>query len=208
MAIYRAETACRACGGADLVEILASGQSARRPAADRGPAGARRRGGAADPDVLPGVQPGADRRDGRARGPVRRRLSVFFLGLGTLLGHSRANAEELIERRQLGRARSWSRSRATTATCSRTSSRAASRCSASTRGGAGRGRDRGRGADAQGVLRRDRAATRAEGRAADVIIANNVLAHVADLNGLVEGSPACCGGRTASPCWRCPTWST
>ena len=48
----------------------------------------------------------------------------------------------------------------------------------------------------------------AEGRAADVIIANNVLAHVADLNGLVEGIAACCGGRTASPCWRCPTWST
>ncbi len=32
MSIYRAETACRACGGADLVEILPFGQS---PLADR-----------------------------------------------------------------------------------------------------------------------------------------------------------------------------
>ena len=109
----------------------------------------------------------------------------------TLLAHSRANALELIERLRPGRAaRWWSRSRATTATCCATSSRAASRCSgidpAEAPAAAAIARRR---ADAQ---RRSSAATSRAGCAprassADLILANNVLAHVADLNGFVEG---------------------
>jgi Putative zinc binding domain len=103
MAIYRAEAACRACGGADLVEILALGDS---PLADR----LLMEDQLAQADVAvpltlmfcpactlvqiaetvdPEVLFGGD-------------YPYFSSVSATLLAHSRANAEELIEGQRLG----------------------------------------------------------------------------------------------------------
>ena len=61
-----------------------------------------------------------------------------------------------------------------------------------------------------GPCRRSSAATwptrvRRDYGTADLIIANNVLAHVADLNGVVDGIASLLAP-AGSPSWRCPTW--
>ena len=108
-----------------------------------------------------------------------------------LLAHAREHAARPDRARATsGRTASSSSSRATTATCCATSSSAASRCSASTRRpDQAEAADAGRGARRCRVLRRRAGADAcaASGKAADVIIANNVMAHVPDLNGFVEG---------------------
>jgi SAM-dependent methyltransferase len=190
MAIYRTESACRACAGADLVPILAFGAS---PLADR----LLREDQLDEPDVAvpltvmfcpacslvqiaetvaPAVLFGGD-------------YPYFSSVSPTLLAHARANAEELIERRQLG-AKSLVVEIASNdgyllknfvarAIPVLGIDPAPAPAAAAIAAGV---------ATLQDFFGRDLARRlAAEGRAADVIIANNVLAHVADLNGLVEG---------------------
>jgi SAM-dependent methyltransferase len=190
MAIYRTESACRACGGADLAEVLGFGAS---PLADR----LLTEDQLAAADVLvpltlvfcpgcslvqiaetvePAVLFGGD-------------YPYFSSVSPTLLAHARANAEELIERRQLG-AKSLVVEIASNdgyllknfvarAIPVLGIDPAPAPAAAAIAAGV---------ATLQDFFGRDLARRlAAEGRAADVIIANNVLAHVADLNGLVEG---------------------
>ena len=84
---------------------------------------------------------------------------------------------------------SSSRSRATTATCSQYYRAPACRCSASSPRGTSRRWPRSAGSRRSPSSSTPALAARlvAEGRRADVFHANNVLAHVADLNGFVEG---------------------
>jgi C-methyltransferase C-terminal domain/Putative zinc binding domain/Methyltransferase domain len=190
MAIHRTETACRVCGGTDLVEILAFGDS---PLADR----LLTRDQLAEPDVAvpltvmfcpacslvqiaetvdPEVLFGGD-------------YPYFSSVSGTLLKHSRTNAEELIARLRLG---------ADSLVVEIASNDgymlknfvahgipvlgidpAAAPAAAAIEAGV---------PTLQDFFGRALATRlRAEGRAANLIIANNVLAHVADLNGLVAG---------------------
>jgi SAM-dependent methyltransferase len=190
MTIYHTEAACRACGGADLIEILAFGPS---PLADR----LLTEDQLAHADVAvpltltfcpacslvqiaetvePEVLFGGD-------------YPYFSSVSATLLGHSRANAEELIEARQLG---------PDSLVVEIASNDGYLLKNFVARGIPVLGIDPAAApvaaAIAAGVptlkefFGRDLAQQLvAEGRAADVIIANNVLAHVADLNGLVEG---------------------
>jgi SAM-dependent methyltransferase len=190
MAIHRTETACRACGGADLVELLGFGDS---PLADR----LLREDQLTQADVAvpltlmfcpgcslvqiaetvdPEVLFGGD-------------YPYFSSVSGTLLAHSRANAEELIQRRRLGR-------RSLVVEIASNDGYmlknfvargipvlgidpAPAPVAAAIKSGV---------PTLQDFFGRDLARRlAAEGRAADLIIANNVLAHVADLNGLVEG---------------------
>jgi SAM-dependent methyltransferase len=190
MAIYRAEAACRACGGADLVEILALGDS---PLADR----LLREDQLAQADVAvpltlmfcpacalvqiaetvdPEVLFGGD-------------YPYFSSVSATLLAHSRANAEELIERQRLGPGslvveiasndgymlkNFVARGIPVLGIDPAPAPAAAARAAGVT--------------TLQDFFGRDLARRlKGEGRAADLIIANNVLAHVADLNGLVKG---------------------
>jgi SAM-dependent methyltransferase len=190
MAIYRTETACRACGGAGLAEILAFGAS---PLADR----LLRQDQLREPDVAvpltvmfcpacslvqiaetvePAVLFGGD-------------YPYFSSVSGTLLAHARANAEELIERQGLGPAslvveiasndgyllqNFVARGIPVLGIDPAQAPAAAARAAGV--------------ATLQDFFGRDLARRlAAEGRAADLIIANNVLAHVADLNGLVAG---------------------
>jgi SAM-dependent methyltransferase len=190
MAIYRTETACRACGGAALVEILRFGAS---PLADR----LLTKDQLAEPDVTvpltlmfcpqcslvqiaetvaPEVLFGGD-------------YPYFSSVSGTLLAHARANAEELIERRGLGPG---------SLVVEIASNDGYLLKNFVARGIPVLGIDPAP-APAAAALEAGvptlqaffgRALARrlaAEGRAADLIVANNVLAHVADLNGLVEG---------------------
>ena len=190
MAIHRTETDCRVCGGGDLVEILAFGDS---PLADR----LLTREQLAEPDVTvpltlafcpacsllqiaetvdPEVLFGGD-------------YPYFSSVSGTLLGHSRANAEELIARLALG-AKSLVVEIASNDGYLLKNfvargipvlgiDPAAAPAAAAIKAGV---------PTLQGFFGRALAARlEAEGRAADLIIANNVLAHVADLNGLVAG---------------------
>jgi SAM-dependent methyltransferase len=190
MAIYRAEAACRACGGADRVEILALGDS---PLADR----LLREDQLAQADVAvpltlmfcpactlvqiaetvdPEVLFGGD-------------YPYFSSVSATLLAHSRANAEELIERQRLGPGslvveiasndgymlkNFVARGIPVLGIDPAPAPAAAARAAGVT--------------TLQDFFGRDLARRlKGEGRAADLIIANNVLAHVADLNGLVKG---------------------
>ena len=190
MPIHRTETDCRVCGGGDLVEILAFGDS---PLADR----LLTREQLAEPDVTvpltltfcpacsllqiaetvdPEVLFGGD-------------YPYFSSVSGTLLGHSRANAEELIARLALGAKslvveiasndgyllRNFVARRIPVLGIDPAAAPAAAAIKAGV-------------PTLQGFFGRVLAARlEAEGRAADLIIANNVLAHVADLNGLVAG---------------------
>jgi SAM-dependent methyltransferase len=190
MAIYRAETACRACGGGDLVEILAFGDS---PLADR----LLKEEQLAQADVTvpltlvlcpacslvqiaetvePEVLFGGD-------------YPYFSSISGTLLAHSRANAEELIERQRLGPAslvveiasndgymlKNFVARAIPVLGIDPAQAPAAAAIAAGV-------------PTLQDFFGRDLARRlEAEGRAADLIIANNVLAHVADLGGLVDG---------------------
>jgi C-methyltransferase C-terminal domain/Putative zinc binding domain/Methyltransferase domain len=190
MAIYRAETGCRACGGVDLVKILAFGDS---PLADR----LLREDELTQADVAvpltvvfcpacslvqiaetvhPEVLFGGD-------------YPYFSSVSGTLLAHSRANAEELIERQRLG---------PESLVVEIASNDGYMLKNFVARGIPVLGIDPAQAPAAAAIeagvpTLQDffgRALARrlaAEGRAADLIIANNVLAHVADLSGLVDG---------------------
>jgi SAM-dependent methyltransferase len=190
MTIYRTETACRACGGGDLRTVLAFGEI---PLADR----LLTADELAKPDVrvpltlvlcpacslvqiaetvTPEVLFGGD-------------YPYFSSVSSTLLAHSRANAEELIERRRLGPGslvveiasndgyllKNFVERGIPVLGVDPAAAPAAAAIKAGVRTlNAFFGRD---------LARR----LRAEEQPADLIIANNVLAHVADLNGLVEG---------------------
>ena len=190
MAIHRTETACRACGAADLAPILAFGPS---PLADR----LLREDQLAQADVAvpltvvfcpacslvqiaetvdPEVLFGGD-------------YPYFSSVSGTLLAHSRANAAELIERQRLGPGalvveiasndgymlKNFVARGIPVLGIDPAPAPAAAAIAAGV-------------PTLQDFFGRDLARRlEAEGRAADLIIANNVLAHVADLNGLVEG---------------------
>jgi SAM-dependent methyltransferase len=190
MAIYRMETVCRACGGASLVEVLEFGAS---PLADR----LLSEHQLAQPDIAvpltlvfcpacslvqiaetvdPAVLFGGD-------------YPYFSSISGTLLAHSRANAEELIERRRLDRASLVVEIASNDGYMLKNFvargipvlgiDPAQAPAAAAIKAGAPTLQD----FFGRNLARR----LKAEGRAADLIIANNVLAHVADLNGLVEG---------------------
>ena len=104
------------------------GDAARRPAADR--ESSRSRGqGAADGRLLPRLHARADHRDGAPGDPVRRPVPVLLVGLehaARALARQRPRADRAPGAGR--RARWWSRSPATTATCCATSSSTASRC--------------------------------------------------------------------------------
>jgi SAM-dependent methyltransferase len=190
MAIFRSESACRACGGGDLAEVLPFGAS---PLADR----LLREDQLAEADVAvpltlvfcpacslvqiaetvdPEVLFGGD-------------YPYFSSVSPTLLAHSRANAEELIERQQLG---------ASSLVVEIASNDGYMLQNFVARAIPVLGIDPAPAPAAAAIeagvptlndfFGRDLARRlAAEGRMADVIIANNVLAHVADLNGLVAG---------------------
>ena len=106
------------------------------------------------------------------------------------LEHSRRYVEQMVERWGLGRRRARSsRSPPTTATCCSTSSSAASRCSASSRRRTSREVAVEKGVPTLveffGVADRRRGWRRE--RQADLLLGNNVLAHVPDLNDFVGG---------------------
>ena len=181
---------CRSCGGAR--RSSRSCRSARRRWPTRCSRRAPRRAGAAlpaRPRLLPGLLARADHRDGAAGGAVPR-LRLLLV----VLRHDaapRRGARRRADRRARPRRRraSSSRSPATTATCSRLPARAACRCSASSR--RANIADVGRGAQGIPTVAEffgsdaRRAARRRGRRAPTCSTRNNVLAHVADLNGFV-----------------------
>jgi SAM-dependent methyltransferase len=190
MAIYRRETACRACGDSDLRKILAFGKT---PLADRLLTADQ----LADPDVAvpltlmfcpgcslvqiaetvaPEVLFGGD-------------YPYFSSVSSTLLAHSKANAEELIELMGLGlkslvveiasndgyMLKNFVERGIPVLGIDPAPAPAAAAVEAGVR-------------TLNTFFGRDFARRlKDEERPADLIIANNVLAHVADLNGLVEG---------------------
>ena len=126
-----------------------------------------------------------------------RRLRLFLLLFATSwVEHARRYAGTAIDAvRPRPQARWWSRSPATTATCCSISCRAACRCWASSRrptspqvAGDARRADRG------GVLRprTSRASSPRDGGRADLMAANNVLAHVPDIDDFVARLRARC----------------
>jgi SAM-dependent methyltransferase len=190
MAIYRTEAACRACGAAAPVELLAFGPS---PLADR----LLRPDQLEEPEVAvpltlvfcpscslvqiaetvePEVLFGGD-------------YPYFSSVSATLLAHSRANAEQLIERLRLGPQSLVVEIASNDGYLLKNFvardipvlgiDPAAAPAAAAVQAGV---------PTLQDFFGRDLAGRlKAEGRAADLILANNVLAHVADLNGLVAG---------------------
>ena len=190
MAIYRKETTCRVCGGADLIEILGFGAS---PLADR----LLTKKQLAEPDVavpltlmfcpkcsLVQIAETVDPEVLFGEG-----LPLFSSVSGTLLSHSRSNAEELIARLGLG---------AESLVIEIASNDGYMLKNFVERGIPVLGIDPAAAPAAAAIQagvptlqdffgRALAGRLRTEGRAADLIIANNVLAHVADLNGLVAG---------------------
>jgi SAM-dependent methyltransferase len=190
MAIFRTESACRACAGAELAEVLRFGAS---PLADRLLTAEQ----LAEPDVAvpltlvfcpacslvqiaetvaPEVLFGGD-------------YPYFSSVSPTLLAHARANAAELIARQQLGAGSLVVEIASNDGYLLKNFvaraipvlgiDPASAPAAAAIKAGVPTLKD---------FFGRDLARRlQAEGRAADLIIANNVLAHVADLNGLVEG---------------------
>ena len=190
MALYRTETACRACGGGALHEVLAFGAT---PLADRLLGAAE----LAQPDVqvpltlvfcsdcslvqiaetvAPEVLFGGD-------------YPYFSSVSSTLLAHARANAMELIERQGLGPKslvveiasndgyllKNFVERGIPVLGIDLAAAPAAAAAAAGVR-------------TRQAFFGRELAGRLvAEDGRADLIIANNVLAHVADLNGLVAG---------------------
>ncbi|MGH6898844.1 MAG: class I SAM-dependent methyltransferase [Geminicoccaceae bacterium] len=190
MAIYRTESACRACGGSDLRAVLELGKT---PLADR----LLTEDELTQPDVqvpltlmfcpgcslvqiaetvAPEVLFGGD-------------YPYFSSVSSTLLAHARANALDLIERLQLGPQSLvveiasndgyMLKNFVARAIPVLGIDPAAAPAAAAAKAGV-RTLNRFFGRD----LARQ---VRAEAQPADLIVANNVLAHVADLNGLVEG---------------------
>ncbi len=190
MEVYRTETQCRSCGTSDLATILAFGET---PLADRLLTQAQL--------SAPSVQAPLTVRFCRACTLVQIAETVrpeilfdseypYFSSVSsTLLAHSRANALELIERQRL---------RPQSLVVEIASNDGYLLRNFVERGIPVQGIDPSE-APAAAAIRagvptlieffgRDLAARlKAEGKGADVILANNVLAHVADLNGLVEG---------------------
>jgi SAM-dependent methyltransferase len=190
MDVYHTETRCRSCGSSDLATILAFGET---PLADRLLTTAQ----LAAPKVLAPLTLRFCRDCALVQIAETVRPEILFDSdypyfssiSSTLLAHSRANALELIERQRLGPEslvveiasndgyllRNFVEHGIPVQGIDPSEAPAA----AAIRAGVptlieffGR--------DLAGRLK-------AEGRSADVILANNVLAHVADLNGLVEG---------------------
>jgi len=187
---YRTETVCRSCGASDLAPVLAFGPT---PLADR----LLKAEELAGPDitvpltvvfcphcslvqiretVAPEVLFGGD-------------YPYFSSVSSTLLAHSRANAEELIGRQRLGpdslvveiasndgyMLKNFRERDVPVLGIDPAEAPAAAAIEAGVR-------------TLNTFFGRDLAHTlKREGHAADLMIANNVLAHVADLNGLVEG---------------------
>jgi SAM-dependent methyltransferase len=190
MTIYRTESRCRSCSGAELETILAFGET---PLADRLLTAAQL--------AAPDIKAPLTLRFCRACSLVQIAETVrpeilfdseypYFSSVSsTLLAHSRANALELIERQRLGPGSLVVEIASNDGYLLRNFVE---------RGIPVQGIDPAE-APAAAALRagvptlieffgRDLARRlKAEGRSADVMIANNVLAHVADLNGLVEG---------------------
>jgi SAM-dependent methyltransferase len=190
MDVYRTETRCRSCGSSDLATILAFGET---PLADRLLT--------AEQLAKPKVQVPLTVRFCSTCTLVQiaetvrpeilfdREYPYFSSVSSTLLAHSRANALELIERQGLG---------PDSLVVEIASNDGYLLRNFVERGIPVLGIDPSEAPAAAAVqagvptliefFGRDLAAKlKAEGRLADVIIANNVLAHVADLNGLVEG---------------------
>ena len=179
---------CRHCGPR-YAALPRSRHRATRPTPISPPRAARAR------DVvsaavarLHGVLAGADRGPRRPGDVLLRRLRVLQLFLSSWVASRQQYVEHAIARFGLGGNHRSSRSPPTTAICCSMSRRAASAAygiepTASTAAAARRGhRDR------RGILRRRaRRAGGGEGRAADLIAANNVLAHVPDINDFVAG---------------------
>ena len=119
-----------------------------------------------------------------------RRLPVLLVVLGQL-GRARQAATSRHDRHTSAstRAAASSRSRATTATCCGTSASAAYRCSESSRPRTSPQRPSARASrrwsSSSGSRRRSACAR--EGDAADLVVGNNVLAHVPDLDDFVAG---------------------
>ena len=144
------------------------------------------------------VLPRAARRV-RVAGGHLQRLRLLLVVLRLLArARSRATSSEMIERFGLGAAsRASSRSPATTATCSSTSRarRAGARHRAGgqrRRGGGGAGHSDARPRSSGPRLARDLVG---EGRRADLLVGNNVLAHVPDLNDFVARHDAAARAR-------------
>ncbi len=190
MDVYRTETRCRSCGSSDLATILAFGEV---PLADRLLT--------REQLALPKVEVPLTLRFCRACTLVQIAETVrpeilfdsqypYFSSVSsTLLAHSRANALELIERQGLGPGSLVVEIASNDGYLLRNFVE---------RGIPVLGIDPSEAPAAAAVragvptliefFGRDLAAKlKAEGRSADVMLANNVLAHVADLNGLVEG---------------------
>jgi SAM-dependent methyltransferase len=190
MDVYRTETRCRSCGSADLATILEFGEV---PLADRlltreqlalprieVPLTVRFCGACTLVQIAETVRPEV---------LFDSAYPYFSSVSSTLLAHSRANALELIERQGLGPGSLVVEIASNDGYLLRNFVE---------RGIPVQGIDPSEAPAAAAIkagvptliefFGRDLAARlKAEGRSADVILANNVLAHVADLNGLVEG---------------------
>jgi len=190
MAVYRTESCCRSCGSSDLATILAFGET---PLADRLLTAAQ----LAAPELLAPLTLRFCHACALVQIAETVRPEILFDSdypyfssvSSTLLAHSRANALELIERQGLG---------PDSLVVEIASNDGYLLRNFVERGIPVQGIDPSE-APAAAAIRagvptlieffgRDLAAKlKAKGRSADVILANNVLAHVADLNGLVEG---------------------
>jgi SAM-dependent methyltransferase len=190
MDVYRSETRCRSCGSPDLATILAFGET---PLADRLLTAPQ----LAAPEVLAPLTLRFCQACALVQIAETVRPEILFDSeypyfssvSSTLLAHSRANALELIERRGLG---------PQSLVVEIASNDGYLLKNFVERGVPVLGIDPSEAPAAAAIgagvptliefFGRDLAARlKAEGRSADVILANNVLAHVADLNGLVEG---------------------
>ena len=170
-----------------VARLDADRQRARRP----GRAPTDRSGLPAGDRVLRRVRARPARLRAAGRPHLRRGVPVLLVVLRRVLPPRRRRTSTELDRRPRARPvrRSSSRSRATTATCCATSSPPASGRSASTRRRARRRpprRSACRRSSASSASSRRRR-SRAEHGPADVIVANNVMAHVPDLNDFVGG---------------------
>ena len=127
-------TSCRSCRAAGLETILSLGAMPLANALLRAEQLATARSAlSARPRLLPCLQPGADHRDGSARGAVPR-LPLLLVVLRRRWSRTRASwSDGWCASARSARRASSSRSRATTATCCSTTRRRRCRCSGSSR---------------------------------------------------------------------------